>query len=65
MRRLTFLLVLAVAFVPAVSAQTALGAYADYFPLRQTNTNFAGLGGRLAFSVLPHVKLAGGNKLPF
>lgn len=36
-----------------------MGAYADYFRLSQTNTNMAGLGGRAAARVFPHVMLEG------
>jgi hypothetical protein len=59
MKRLAFLVVLAVGFVPVASAQSELGAYVDYLRLGQTNTNFAGLGGRLGLPVFPHVKLEG------
>jgi hypothetical protein len=44
---------------PAVFAQdrVAVGAYADYFRLSQTDTNFAGLGGRLGLGLGHRVML--------
>jgi len=37
----------------------AVGAYVDYFHLSQTNTNFAGIGGRAGFGLTSHVMLEG------
>ena len=34
-----------------------VGAFGEYFNSNQTSTNFGGLGGRVGFSVLPHIKL--------
>ena len=64
MKRLAVFLLLAVCAVPAAHAQEAndhvqIGAYADYFHLSQTNTNFAGLGGRLTFTAYKVIKLEG------
>jgi hypothetical protein len=35
----------------------AIGAYADYFRVSQTDTNFAGVGARLGFGLTHHVML--------
>jgi len=35
----------------------AVGAYADYFRVSQTDTNFAGLGARLGFGLTSHAML--------
>jgi Outer membrane protein beta-barrel domain len=53
MRRALFAVLLLAALVPVASAQNhvELGVYGDYFRLSQTNTNMAGLGGRLGFTV--------------
>jgi hypothetical protein len=55
--------VLAAFLAPATYAQEQdrqqVGAYADYFRLSQTKTNFAGLGGRLAFTAYRQLKLEG------
>lgn len=61
MKRVALLLLLAGWLVPLASAQDhfQLGAYADYFRLSQTKTNMAGLGGRAAIKVFPHVMLEG------
>ena len=61
MKRVALLLFLAGWLVPLASAQDhfQLGAYADYFRLSQTKTNMAGLGGRAAIKVFPHVMLEG------
>jgi hypothetical protein len=56
MKRFAVLSLLLCAVVPVGRAQE-VGAYVDYFHLSQTNTNFAGLGGRLGMGVFPHVKL--------
>lgn len=54
-----YLLLCGFVIIPAASAQdhVAVGAYADYFHLSQTNTNFGGLGGRFGFGVEHHVML--------
>jgi hypothetical protein len=61
MKRVALLLFLAGLFVPLASAQDHIqvGAYGDYFRITQTNTNLAGLGGRAAYKVFPHVMLEG------
>jgi hypothetical protein len=48
-----------VATPPAVGAQdhVAVGAYADYFRLSQTDTNFVGVGGRLGVGLGHRVML--------
>jgi len=61
MKRVALLLFLAGWLVPLASAQDhfQVGAYADYFRLSQTKSNMAGLGGRAAIKVLPHMMLEG------
>ena len=61
MKRVALLLFLAGWLVPLASAQDhfQVGAYVDYFRLSQTSSNMAGLGGRAAFKVFPHVMLEG------
>ena len=61
MKRATLLLFLGSWLVPLACAQDHLqvGAYADYFRLSQTNSNMAGLGGRAAIRVFPHVMMEG------
>jgi hypothetical protein len=61
MKRVALLLFLAGWLVPLASAQDhfQVGAYADYFRLSQTKSNMAGLGGRAALKVFPHVMLEG------
>jgi len=39
----------------AAQDHVAVGAFVDYFRLHQTDTNFAGLGGRLGVGVAPHL----------
>jgi hypothetical protein len=55
MRRLLFAVLLVAGLVPVASAQNhvELGVYGDYFRLSQTDTNMAGLGGRLSVTVAP------------
>src|SRR5437588_11089343 len=58
MRRIAlFFLLFGTASAPSVYAQdhVAVGAYADYFRLKQTDTNFAGLGGRFGVGLAHHV----------
>jgi hypothetical protein len=62
MKRFALLLVLCLAVgSPRSFAQDhiAVGAYVDYFHLSQTNTNFAGIGGRAGFGLSSHVMLEG------
>jgi len=58
-RIVLFLILCGIVATPALVAQdhVAVGAYADYFRLSQTNTNFAGLGGRLGFGLGHRVML--------
>jgi hypothetical protein len=57
------LALVALFLAPAAYAQeedrVQIGAYADYFRLSQTKTNFAGLGGRLSFTAYRGIKLEG------
>jgi hypothetical protein len=61
MKRIALFLFLAAWLVPLASAQDhfQVGAYGDYFRISQTNTNLAGLGGRAAIKVFPHVMFEG------
>ena len=63
MKRVAFLLILAVCCVPLASAQdkehVQLGVFADYLRLSQTHTNFGGVGARLGFQVYKEIKLEG------
>lgn len=63
MRLLTTFFILGILCTPAAFAQeedrVQVGAYADYFRLSQTKTNFAGLGGRLTFTAYRRLKLEG------
>ena len=61
MKRVALLLFFAGWLVPLASAQDhfQVGAFADYFRLSQTNTNMAGLGGRVGYKVFSHVMLEG------
>jgi len=63
MRRVLLWVIGALLLVPCLRAQEFddinLGAYADYFRSNQTETNMAGLGGRVGFRVFPHAKLEG------
>lgn len=45
--------------MPAAQAQdhAEVGAFADYFHLQATDSNFAGLGGRLSVNAMPHLQL--------
>lgn len=49
--------------VPEVWAQVfdhvQVGAFGEYFGSNQKSTNSAGLGGRLGFAVLPHIRVEG------
>jgi hypothetical protein len=61
MKRLAILLIFAAGAVPASFAQEndhfQVGVFADYLRLSQTNTNFAGLGGRFTFTAYRALKL--------
>jgi len=61
MKRFALLLFLAAGLVPLASAQDhfQVGAFGDYFRISQTDTNLAGLGGRAAIKVFPHVMFEG------
>lgn len=61
MKRVALLMFLAGWIVPVASAQDQFqaGVYADYFRLSQTNTNMAGLGGRVGIKAFSHVMLEG------
>jgi len=63
MKRVALLLFLAGWLVPLASAQdqdhVQAGAYFDYLRLSQTNSNMAGLGGRVGIKVFSHVMLEG------
>lgn len=60
MKRIAFVFLLAgLMFLPSAHAQddhVQIGAYADYFRLSQTKTNFAGLGARLGFTAYHNLK---------
>jgi hypothetical protein len=60
MKRIAFLILLAgVGFASVAHAQNhaEVGAFVDYFRLRDTGTDFVGLGGRAAFNVARHVQV--------
>ena len=61
MKRVALLLFLAGWLVPLASAQDHFqaGAYFDYFRISQTDTNMAGLGGRVGIKAFSHVMLEG------
>jgi hypothetical protein len=63
MKRLALLLLLGIGLVPATFAQETdhlqVGVYADYFGLKQTKTNFAGLGARAGIPVIRNVNFEG------
>lgn len=63
MKRLALLLLLGTGLVPAAFAQETdhlqVGVYADYFGLKQTKTNFAGLGARVGIPAIRHVNFEG------
>ena len=67
MKRVALLLFLAGWLVPLASAQDhfQVGAYADYFRLSQTNTNMAGIGGRVGYKAFSHVMLEGEMRYDF
>ena len=61
MKRITLFVAVAaiIVFAPVAYAQDhgEIGAFADYFRLQQTGSNFVGLGGRAAVNVMPHVQI--------
>ena len=60
MKRIALLIVLSgVSIAPAAHAQNhgEVGAFVDYFRLHETGSNFAGLGGRAAFNIVPNVQI--------
>jgi len=60
MKRIALLIAAAAILVaPVAHAQDhgEVGAFADYFKLQQTGSNFVGLGGRAAFNVMPHFQI--------
>lgn len=66
MKRVLFLVLMAIGISPAAFAQNKegtdhvqLGVYADYFRLSQTDTDFAGLGARATFTIYRQLKLEG------
>jgi hypothetical protein len=61
MKRVALLLFIAGWLTPLALAQDhfQVGAYADYFHLSQTNSDMAGLGGRVGVRVFPYVTLEG------
>ena len=63
MKRLALLLLLGTGLVPAAFAQETdhlqVGAYADYFGLKQTKTNFAGLGARVGLPATKSINFEG------
>lgn len=66
MKRMALLLFLAFLagagwLAPLAKAQDQyqVGVYGDYFRIEQTNTNMAGLGGRVGYTMFPHVMFEG------
>lgn len=59
--RAVLLLLCGLMWVPRARAQdhAAVGAYADYFRLSQTKTNFAGVGARFGVGLSSHFMLEG------
>jgi hypothetical protein len=59
MKRAVFVLLAIFGLASIASAQdhVEVGAFADYFRLHETGTNFAGLGGRVGVTVAPHVQM--------
>jgi hypothetical protein len=60
MRRIAFLILIAgCSIAPVALAQdhVEVGAFAEYFKLAQTDSNFAGIGGRAAVNVAKHVQI--------
>src|SRR5690348_13719888 len=63
MKRLALLLLLGIGLVPTAFAQETdhlqVGVYADYFRLKQTKTNFAGIGARVGIPAIRNVNFEG------
>jgi len=61
MKRVALLLFLAAGLVPLARGQDQfqVGAYGDYFRVTQTNTNMAGLGGRVGYKMFPYAMFEG------
>jgi hypothetical protein len=63
MKSLALLLLLGIGLVPVAFAQETdhltVGVYADYFGLKQTKTNFAGLGARVGIPAIRGVNFEG------
>jgi hypothetical protein len=57
MKRMAIVLLLGAWFAHPAFAQGEIGAYVDYFRLSQTDTNMAGLGGRLSLKAGPFAQL--------
>jgi hypothetical protein len=60
MKRIAFLTIVAsMGFVPIAHAQNhgEVGAFAEFFKLNQTGSNFAGLGARAAINAARHVQI--------
>ena len=60
MKRIVFFLfIAALSAAPGLRAQdhVEVGAFADYFKLGQTSTNFVGLGGRAGVNIVKHVQI--------
>lgn len=60
MKRIAFLIAIAtITLAPIAHAQdhAEVGAFADYFRLNQTDTNFVGLGARAGVNVARHVQI--------
>jgi hypothetical protein len=59
MKRIAFFLIIAgMGIAPIAHAQdhVEVGAFAEYFKLGETSTNFAGVGGRAAFNVVKNLQ---------
>lgn len=65
MRQLRWVLLAALCLAVAVGTRAQefdhvqVGVFGEYFQSNQTSTDFAGVGGRLSFAVLPHIRLEG------
>jgi hypothetical protein len=60
MKRIAFLIMVTfIGFVSSAHAQdhAEVGAFAEYFKLNQTGSNFAGIGGRAAVNVAKYVQI--------
>jgi hypothetical protein len=61
MKRIFLMLIFAAGVIPVASAQEhgQVGVFADYLRLGRTDSNFAGLGGRLAINANRYIALEG------